>query len=82
MQIDSKALKPVFKREKWPPVFFNEMHVTQVYEGKSKIALVLSFESLMRCKISWYKMGFNEMRMCVFVLNCIMLFFFIWSKVS
>ena len=78
MQIDSKALKPVFKRERWPLVFFfNEMHFTLVYEGKSKMAVVLSFRSLMRCKISWYMKGFNEMRMCVFVLNCIMFIFYL-----
>ena len=67
MQIDSRALNPVFKREKWWPVFFffNEMHVTLVYEGKSKMATVLSCKSLMRCKISWYMRGFKEMRMCV-----------------
>ena len=36
---------------KWPPVgnsnqtgFFNEMHFTSVYEGKSKVAAVLSFK--------------------------------------
>ena len=25
-------------------------------------------------KISWFMRGFNEMRMCVLVLNCIMFF--------
>ena len=49
--------------------FFNEMHVTEVYEGKSKMAAVLSCKSLMRCKISWYMRGFNEMRLCVFVFE-------------
>ena len=29
------------------------------------MAAVLSFKSLMRCKISWYMRGFNEMRMCI-----------------
>ena len=49
-----------------------------MYEGKSKMAVVLSFRSLMRCKISWYMRGFNEMRMCVCLfLNCIMFIFYL-----
>ena len=44
------------------------MHDTEVYEGKSKMAAVLSCKSLMRCKISWYMRGFNGMRMFVFEL--------------
>ena len=39
MQIDSRALTPVFKRGGFS---FNEMHFTKVYEGKSKMAAVLS----------------------------------------
>ena len=29
------------------------------------MAVVLSCKSLMRCKISWYMRGFNEMRICI-----------------
>ena len=37
--------------------FFNEMHFMSVYEGESKMAVVLSFKSLMRCKRSWVYEG-------------------------
>ena len=36
----------------------------------------------MRCKMSWYMRGFNEMRMYVFVLELYYVYFFIWSEVS